>query len=59
MIVSLNFQVSQKVQESLTERAASFGLILDDISLVKILYDNKNNNNNNFISKIAVCLYKN
>ena len=58
MIVSLNFQVSQKVQESLTERAASFGLILDDISLVKILYDNKNNNNN-FISKIAVCLYKN
>ena len=28
-------QVSQKVQESLTERAASFGLILDDISLVR------------------------
>ena len=30
-------QVSQKVQESLTERAASFGLILDDISLVRII----------------------
>ena len=29
-------QVSQKVQEALTERAASFGLILDDISLVRI-----------------------
>ena len=29
-------QVSQKVQEALTERAASFGLTLDDISLVRI-----------------------
>lgn len=31
-------QVSQKVQEALTERAASFGLILDDISLVRIYW---------------------
>ena len=31
-------QVSQKVQESLTERAASFGLILDDISLVRTYF---------------------
>lgn len=30
----LVFQVSQKVQEDLTERAASFGITLDDISLV-------------------------
>lgn len=35
-LLSFEFQVSQKVQESLTERAASFGLILDDISLVRI-----------------------
>ncbi|XP_068688632.1 prohibitin 1-like isoform X2 [Montipora capricornis] len=30
--------VSQKVQESLTERAASFGLILDDISLTHLTF---------------------
>lgn len=38
LIVLSIVQVSQKVQESLTERAASFGLILDDISLVRIIY---------------------
>lgn len=36
LLLSFDFQVSQKVQEALTERAASFGLILDDISLVRI-----------------------
>lgn len=35
LIILLIVQVSQKVQEALTERAASFGLILDDISLVR------------------------
>ena len=30
-------QVSQKVQESLVERAQSFGLVLDDISLVSAI----------------------
>lgn len=30
--------VSQKVQEALTERAASFGLILDDISLTHLTF---------------------
>lgn len=36
LIVFSIVQVSQKVQEALTERAASFGLVLDDISLVRI-----------------------
>ena len=31
-------QVSLKVQESLVERASAFGLVLDDISLVRKLY---------------------
>jgi len=35
LIILSIVQVSQKVQEALTERAASFGLILDDISLVR------------------------
>ena len=32
--------MSEKVQELLMERGNSFGLILDDISIVRILYLN-------------------